>query len=416
MFKDDNRSIMIVKSGKKEAPYAQMLFQLMSKIPNYEASQPITEEEYEKSFLTIDNIPKGKVIFFGNGKEVALQKKAVNWKYDCFGMKYGWMADRCVVTADPKAVSSGNIADFTEYYNSRIAFYKNMIDFTRLEINSESIDNEVLWKETDDSIDKAVKTFTLATCWPLYVFGKSIEGIETLIGRSEIWQRQYELLVCEFILNGLREFTDNLHDKIYKDQIIVVYDLKDAEYAHMLHNLIQQYSDYDAVEFPEKLFIDNAKFLSSKNKIIFLGKTKTSKEHWLDIHRHVFHEHGMRFGWFGNHAFIYANKLAVNQRDGFIEYYSKKAKQYEDKAAHYAKRNESNIGKNVGLATSMAGFSRRLPLPALVLDTGVRYGIGVLTDIVINSVANTFEDLSWYQYQLLLREFIFNGLSKFMED
>lgn len=130
------------------------------------------------------------------------------------------------------------------------------------------------------------------------------ENIRATFERADLWKHQYELLVCEYLLNGFKCFMDNVLKKDPEKKAIIVCDSKDLEYAHLLHNLIQQYSGYDVTEFTEKMFIDNAKNLSSKNKIIFLGKTKSSKERWLDINRYRYYKNGMRYGWSGNHAFI----------------------------------------------------------------------------------------------------------------
>lgn len=122
----NSKTVMIVKGKGREAKYAQLLFQLMAKLPNFESSQPITEAEYAASSLTVDNIPNGKVIFFGNGKEAILQGKAVNWQYNCFGMKYGWLGNRCVITADPNGISLKEQSAFAEYYNAQIAKFRKL--------------------------------------------------------------------------------------------------------------------------------------------------------------------------------------------------------------------------------------------------------------------------------------------------
>ena len=164
------------------------------------------------------------------------------------------------------------------------------------------------------------------------------------------------------------------------------------------------------------------KTLSSKNKIIFLGNTKAAEDR-LHGTRYHYEEHGMRYGWIGNHAFINLDKLKSGQRKGFVEFYAKKAEIYKDRAKDYAKNNESKIGKNVALAWNVLGISSLFlyGLPGLVIGAGayatkagVRHVAGKGADQIINSV-NTVKDLSGYQYQLLLREFVFNGLDKFME-
>ena len=132
MFENETPSIMIVKSTRKESRYAEFLFQLIGMTPNFESSQPITESEYNDSFTTIDNIPKGKVIFFGNGEECATQGKSIHWQYNNFGMKYGWLGNRCVMVADPDAISTKQLNAFADYYNEHVESFRQYIDLQEL--------------------------------------------------------------------------------------------------------------------------------------------------------------------------------------------------------------------------------------------------------------------------------------------
>lgn len=428
MFRDNTQTVMIVKSSGKEAQFAQLLFQLISKLPGFESSQPVMESEYKSTYATIDNIPKGKMIFFGNGKEAEAQGKFVNWQYDCYGMKYGWLGNRCVIAAEPDEVSLKEQSAFADYYNSRIEQFKPLIDLQRIfyseteTVNTDEIDDTIRWEDTDNISGKAAKTMTTVLLSPLILLAKGLEGVSNTyentvaaFERKSLWKRQYELLVCEFILNGFERFMNNISDKVAKDQMILVYDVKNAEYAHLLHNLIQQYSGYDVVEFTEKMFTDNAKSLSSRNKIIFLGKSKSAKERSAGLN-YIFDQYNMRFGWIGNHAFIDTDKLKPSLRESFIAMYAQKSKDYEDKASDYAKRGDSQIGRKAATVMNVLSAPRLLlfGLPGLVLEAGVRYGTGIGVDKIINS-ANTVADLSGYQYQLVLREFVFSGLYKFME-
>lgn len=433
--KKDEKPLMIVKSDGREAQYAQLLFQLIGKLSNFEASQPMTEAEYKANSLTIDNIPNEKLIFFGNGKEAIIQGKAVNWQYDSFGMRYGWLGKRCVVTADPNKISLKEQNAFAEYYNSRISEFSQILKLQRIHysetetLDFSEINDEMKWKDTDDTYDKVTKTVAAAILGipSMLVKGAAdtVENIRATIERDsdELWKHQYELLVCEYILNGFTRFMNDNIEKDAEKKAIIVYDSKDTEYAHLLHNLIQQYSGYDVAEYTEKMFIDNAKNLSSKNKIIFLGKTKSSKERWLDINRYIYYKNGMRYGWSGNHAFIYARPMKSSEIEAFKEEYSQKSEEFKDRAKTYAENNDCNIGKNVAkgfnVAEVAAGAAAIFSLPGLLLTyaarAGINYGIGAAVDKGINK-ANTVAELSGYQYQLLLREFVFNDFEKFMEE
>lgn len=69
MFKE-TQTVMIVKSSGREASYAQRLFQVIGKLPTFESSQPITEDEYRASSLTIDGISNEKTIFLETEKKL----------------------------------------------------------------------------------------------------------------------------------------------------------------------------------------------------------------------------------------------------------------------------------------------------------------------------------------------------------
>lgn len=426
------QTVMIVKSDGREAQYAQLLFRLISKIPNFESSQPVTEAEYKASSLTIDSIPNEKVIFFGNGKETVIQGKSVSWQYDCFGMRYGWLGNRCVITADPNRISLKEQSAFAEYYNGRIKEYCSILELQPIHysetetLDISELDDEIKWKDTDDATDKAAKTVAAAVCGVPLILAKAIKGtndtaenIRATVERADLWKHQYELLVCEYILNGFQRFMNNVIEKDVKGKAIIVHDVKDSEYAHLLHNLIQQYSGYDVAEYTEKMFVDNAKYLSSKNKLIFLGETKSSKERWLDIDKYIYSENGMHYGWTGNQAFICVTPLKKSERKTFVETYRQKRKEFKDKAKDYTENNDCNIGKKIAMGFNIAGAVTLFNLPgalaAYAASAGISYGLAANVDKAIN-IVNTIEDLTGYQYQLLLREFVFNGFDKFMEE
>jgi len=420
---NSDKKVIIVKGKGKETRYAQLLFQMISKLSGFEAPQPITEKEYELMVSTVDEqgkVDTGKVIFIGNGSEIETQGKSVNWRYSRFGMKYGWLGNRCVVTANDKSVSLKMQSDFADYYNSRVQEFMDLMELTEIDYSKTDtfeVDNNPLkWEESDSATDKAGKFVKNA---PLAIFNSAkkevintVESTRAMSERKMLWKQQYELLVCNFILNGFEQFMDSTSDKITKGQAIIVYDVKDAEYAHLLHNLIHQYNGYDTAEYTEKMFIDNAKSLSSKNKIIFLGKTKSAKELNL-VSSLAFSEHSMTYGWVANHAFIEVDKLKTAEREDFIQYYLLKSEEYEDKSKTYKERKSDNPTISpTAVGIGVGGFVPKLlfALPAVAVDVGV----AVAAD-KIKSGIDTAKDLTMYQHHLLLREFVFNGLSEFME-
>lgn len=425
-----NQKVIIVKGSGQEAQYAQMLFQLIGKFPNTESSQPITEAEYNTSFTTIGKMPNGKIIFFGNGKEAEIQGKAVKWKFNRYGMKYGWTGNRCVITAHADEIPLEKQYEFSNYYNGKIKELNALMDNANFSIQKYSeydkIDvddmlDEITWKENDDVGDKIAKTLATIVGGPLLLFAKGLsvvndvtQGTKARFERNDIWKRQYELLIGEFILNGFEAFMNSANEKRTGGKAIIVYDYKEAAYAHSLYNLMQQYGEYDVGEYTEKMFIDNAKELSSKNKIIFLGETKTSKERWLDFYRYRFDKNGMRYGWQGSHAFLNIRTLSKSEVSEFIEAYEQKRNVFENEAKAYIESKHSeNIRKGETALNVIDALSTQfslLSLPTLIINGMVRKKIGD----TINS-AIMVEDLKQYQYEMLVREFVFGGLEEFME-
>lgn len=320
---EHKQNVTIVKGTGREKVYAQMLFQMLSKLPNINSPQPITETEYNKSVVTIGSdgkpkVPNGKIIFFGNGKEAQIQGKSVDWEYNRFGMKYGWMGNRCVITADVNEIKLEEQSKFADYYNSKVEEFKSFIKLSGIDISNISysdvehldmneIYDEIRWEKDDEVSDKVAKTVAAVALSPLILLARGLKGVgDTLqdtvaiFERKDLWRNQYLLLVLEFAINGFSHFISNIEEKKTKGKVTIVYDTKDAGYSHLLHNFIQQYSEYDVMEFTEKMFIDNAKMFSANNKIIFLGNTKSSKERWLDKYKYAYDKHGMHYGWVGN--------------------------------------------------------------------------------------------------------------------
>jgi len=411
MFDDignNEKKVIIVKGKGKETKYAQLLFQMISKIPGYEAPQPINENEYKLMVSKVDEqgqIDTGKIIFFGNGKETEIQGKSINWRYRQFGLSYGWLGNRCVVTANASGISLNKQSEFAEYYNSRVEKFREVLELNEISYSEtetyNAADTSIGFDDENKMTDKALKFVkgvpSIIKDRAKKSASDTFEYTRALFERSELWERQYELLVCNFILNGFEQFMRSTDDKVVKDQAIIVYEEKNAEYAHLLYNLIYQYSDYDVIEFTEKMFIDNAKTLSSKNKIIFLGMTESAKERMKAL-QYRFDEYGMGYGYIANHAFINVEKLKANQRKDFIEHYYQKLDDYNDM--------ETSLKLRVA-KTSLSEMKTQnqklspLMVPFMALDN------------VVREIDGTY-DLTMYQHQLLLREFVFKGLADFM--
>jgi hypothetical protein len=428
MFESEQKNVMIIFDDGREAEYAHRLFQLISQLPGFELPQPIKESEYKSSFATIDNAP-GNVIFFGNGKEAETQGKAVDWRYRKFGMKYGWLGNRCVVTADPDMVALSEQSEFADYYNYRVEQFQSIlnlckINFSRADFLDDEWDailDEIKWNPEDNATDKIAKGIGALILSPLLLLTGMVKTIVdtgqdsiAYSQRGELWKRQYELLVCEFFLNGFDGFMNSVGEKldVTEDKIIIVYDDQDAADAHLLYNLIKQYKGYDIGEYTEKMFNENAKDISSKNKIVFLGNIESAKKRSLAL-KYKYDEFGMRYGWIGNHCFINTEALKSEEYNDFIKYYSSKASGYDNKAKAYKKSKGSRVGKDFAIGVNVLYTPIIFSLPEIIGIKAAQLAVGKLVDKTIDNVRATTV-FKTYQYQLLLREFVFNGLSDFM--
>jgi hypothetical protein len=191
----------------------------------------------------------------------------------------------------------------------------------------------------------------------------------------------------------------NTGQEASKGQLIAVFDPKDAEYAHLLHNLAQWHSGYDVLEFTEQMFIANAKTLDASNKIVFLGDTKSSKARRLALVK-KFDEYGMEYGWIVNHCFVDVKHLERSEKDNFVEYHKLKEKEY---TAMYASIPSADI-------LPFAGAIMGVDLPSVIKD------IADIVDDGVDWLTGDAEKIKNFQYKLVIMEFVFNGLKAFMEN
>lgn len=437
LFSGEKSRVIVVKGDGKEKTYAQMLNNILSKFPDIELSLPMTESEYKKTFLTAEagKKPKSstsKMIFFGNGEQAKLQGKSVQWVFDKYGMKYGWLGNRCVITANSDELPLDKQAEFGEYFNSELEKVRAFLDDNNLNISSakyskmdifdmnEMID-EVRFKEDDENFEKAAKVTAAVVASPLLALAKvisvinnSIEGVKASVERQDIWEKQYQLLILEFVVNGMQLFVNDRKGKEVHGLVTIVFDPKYTEYANLLQNLIQQYSNYDAMECTEKMFVDNSAGILAKNKIIFLGKTKSYKERWLDnVYKYTYNENGMCYGCYGNNAFIGSETLKTKDDiDAFIKIYETKRKSYENAAKECTKKINSGLNKNLAVGMNVANGIKAIAFGGII---SVPISIAATIGLYSADIAKTGKELEWYQYQLVLREFVFYALKDFME-
>ena len=320
-FMSVEEKILIVTGNGSESSYAEILNQLLLAIcPQVRTIQPITEDVYAPNFIDYDKTPNEKTIFFGKCKDSKRQSSAVEWKYEKYGIKYGWMGNVCVMTAIPKEVACEDYNSFQKYYNERLTAIKDEVR----KLFPKAAPPPYIpygFRIVDKKTRKPVE-LPAATSIADYVlgitrffeykpnarnhFGFVIPDPTTkCFDEKELERYQYELLVCEFALFGFKEYLSNCCAKMEDKNVFIVHAEKDIEYALLLRNLIQQKSKYCAALFTERVFNDNIHRMYGDVKVIFLGNTKTAKKRWTnDFFQYSYNKCGMRYAVVGSIAFV----------------------------------------------------------------------------------------------------------------
>ena len=180
------------------------------------------------------------------------------------------------------------------------------------------------------------------------------------------------------------------------EQAVIVYNKKEAKYAHLMAQLISAYTEYEIVEWEDKDWLANKASSSSSEKIIFLGATGSNYKIGT---KWSYDKFCMRYGWLGNKCVFEVKSIPAKEVKDFKEFYEKRAAHFEVKASQ--KRVD---GKPFLVAA----------VPFLLLPFGIP--IGIVTYAVAKAVGNTAK-YTEHQYQLLVNEFVLEGgLKKFMEE
>ena len=93
-------------------------------------------------------------------------------------MKYSWMGDRCVITADANDISLEEQSEFAKFYNNKLEEFRSLADKTNLKLPSvdfsdvEYLDDRELfdmikWQKDDCNADKLAKSLTAVVVSPL---------------------------------------------------------------------------------------------------------------------------------------------------------------------------------------------------------------------------------------------------------
>ncbi len=115
-----------------------------------------------------------------------------------------------------------------------------------------------------------------------------------------------------------------------KKTLIVVY--KDEMLMNQLKKLVETNDDnsegkvvgttdgsINIVSWEEKVWLNNKKAGNIKDKVLFLGDIKGTDK-LIPVIDVKFEEYGVKYGWAGNQAVLYANPKTLNSREAYSEF------------------------------------------------------------------------------------------------
>ena len=186
MFENIKKTELIIVCDKKRMPYAKHLIQLLGK--NDDTKENIigtkdgsvsaaiyTEKQYSDSLSKISS--NTHVLFIGKNSSTKDESAYMDYKIDCFGMKFGWQGKHAVMYVD-KAVKKDEYDNFIIYANSYQLEFKN--------------------KNSSSNTDTAK--------WVLLPF---ISASATIFkAGEEIKEKQYRCLTIVTYLSGLQDFLE----------------------------------------------------------------------------------------------------------------------------------------------------------------------------------------------------------------
>ena len=139
-----------------------------------------------------DTLPKitsnTHILFIGSFKEAKEQRKNVNFKFNKYGMHFGWLGKRAVMYVDDKMLKK-------DEYDHFLKFSKNyQEEFEKATVN--------IVNSLPDYM-KVIGTF-LPVIYPVAIYGL----ISGTIAHKKIKNQQYRCLTIALYLDGLQKFLE----------------------------------------------------------------------------------------------------------------------------------------------------------------------------------------------------------------
>ena len=204
-----------------------------------------------------------------------------------------------------------------------------------------------------------------------------------------------------------------------KKALMIVCDDKLISYANYLMGLIGSKDDngdqiigiedgsVSAAIYSPQNYRDSLPSITSNNYILFIGDFKEAKDHMNGIQFH-FMEHGMRYGWIGRRAVLFANPIELRMGQEYYDSFYNYSEKYD---LHFEKLEIS------GYVAEMANLAKS--------GSPVKKALNIAKHTVpILAVKDTYSELKAQkikqkiieqQYTCLIKSFYLNGLKEFLE-
>ncbi len=217
--------------------------------------------------------------------------------------------------------------------------------------------------------------------------------------------------------------------------VIIVYGEKQKKHANYLAQLIVSTNTEDgekgagekpvlsAAIWNEKEFINQELSLSGRNKIIFLGETKSAKDNMFNVKNSLIrNKFGISYGWFGNRAYIMVENRLLDKEE--VADFNLFCKELGQMIEVKNKSNEfSSLAKNVGVGIGI--FPGAIPVPLGIPGVvGVIGGVvggavgvaGVAGALILKDKIQQKNQQIDQQYKLAVLKFHIDAFSKFLGE
>lgn len=197
MFENQKTELMIV-CDEKLMEYANYLMALIGQNDDVEGKTVGTKDGTVSAAIYTpknykDTLPKitsnTHILFIGSFKEAKEQGKNVNFSFNKYGMKYGWLGKRAVMYVEDDMLKKDEYDKFIQFSKS----YQKEFEATTVNFVN-SLPNAAKW----------VGVFLPVVVYPAAIYGL----ISKSKAHKKIKDQQYRCLTMALYLDGLQKFLE----------------------------------------------------------------------------------------------------------------------------------------------------------------------------------------------------------------